>query len=75
MYRVILDNQTPTAFARMDFYILRLDAGTLVNEWHAQRVVDVLNAAEACVDNPAWAGMCDEDVELEQAVKRLRGEL
>ena len=63
------------AIVRDGRYILNLDAGSLVNEWHAQRVVDVLNAAEASVANPAWAGICDEDVELEEAVKRLRGGL
>ena len=75
MYRVILDHETPTAFARMTFYILHLNYGTVRNAEYAQRIVDVLNAAEACVSNPAWAGICDEDVALEEAVKRLRGEL
>lgn len=28
------------------------------------------SAAIACVRNPAWAGVCDEDVGLEIAVKR-----
>lgn len=27
-------------------------------------------AAIACVNNPAWAGICDEDVDLEIAAKR-----
>jgi hypothetical protein len=74
-YRVILDNNTPTAFARMDFYIIHLDRTQCGMRTYAQRIVDVLNAAEACVSNPAWAGICDEDVALEEAVKRLRGEL
>jgi len=104
--KVTPDNQTSTAFSRVDiyicdrairkeknpmyflihnqaghalaiaqepFHILHLDVGTKRNEENAKRVVDVLNAAEACVDNPAWAGICDEDVALEQAVKQLRG--
>ena len=63
------------AILRDGRYILHLDAGTVRNEENAQQVVDVLNAAEASVANPAWAGICDEDVALEEAVKRLRGEL
>ena len=56
------------------YYVLHLDAGTVRNEENAQRVVDVLNAAEASVANSAWAGICDEDVALEEAVRRLRGD-
>ena len=32
MYRVTLDDYTPTAFVQMDFCILRLDAGTVITE-------------------------------------------
>ena len=53
------------------YYILHLDAGTFRNEEYAQRVVDVLNAAEAVVDQDGDA----EQAALEQAVKRLRGDL
>jgi hypothetical protein len=74
-YRVILDHDTPTAFARLDFYIVHLDRGWVRNGQYAQRVVDVLNAAEAVVDHPIWMGVTDTDVALEEAVKRLRGEL
>jgi uncharacterized protein involved in tolerance to divalent cations len=44
--------------------------------WSAatERLAGVVNAAEKCVSNRAWAGVCDEDVELETAVKALRGE-
>ena len=63
------------AIVRDGRYILHLDAGTTRNEENAQRVVDVLNAAEASVANPEWAGICDEDVALEEDVKRLRGKL
>jgi hypothetical protein len=44
--------------------------------WSAatERLSGVVIAAEKCVSNPAWAGICDEDVELETAVKALRGE-
>ena len=31
----------------------------------------VYKAAKRCVANPAWAGICDEDVELELAVAAL----
>jgi hypothetical protein len=57
------------------YHVLHLYAGTKRNEENIQQVVDVLNAAEASVSNPAWAGMCDEDVALEQAVKQLKGKL
>jgi hypothetical protein len=62
------------AITRDGRYLLHLDAGTVRNELFSQRVIDVLNAAEKCVSNRAWAGVCDEDVELETAVKALRGE-
>jgi hypothetical protein len=70
-------NQARQALAIVQdgYYILHLDAETALTERIAQRVVDVLNAAEASVVNPAWAGICDEDVALEEAVKRLRGKL
>jgi hypothetical protein len=35
----------------------------------------VLNAAEAVVDHPIWMGVADTDMALEEAVKRLRGEI
>lgn len=41
-------------------------------------LVRLANAADACVHNPAWAGICDEDIKLEIAVKRWlekKGEL
>ena len=33
-----------------------------------KRLTEIETAARACVDNPAWAGMCDEDVALENAL-------
>ena len=29
----------------------------------------VVDAAVRCVSNPSWAGVCDEDVELEAALR------
>ena len=37
-------------------------------EWVEKRVAAV-NAAAAVVNNPAWAGVCDEDVVLETVLK------
>lgn len=31
----------------------------------------VVNAARKCVNNPAWAGICDEDIELEVSLRAL----
>lgn len=39
-----------------------------------EREQPVVKAAMACVDNPAFAGVCDQDVELERAVGALRRE-
>ena len=39
------------------------------------KAADVVSAAQACVKNPAWAGICDEDVLLEQALDRLAAKL
>ena len=36
-------------------------------EWLS--VVRVADAAKACVQNPAWRGVCDEDVELEHSLR------
>jgi hypothetical protein len=60
------------AIVRDGVWILHLNPGTVRNEQYAQLVVDVLNAAEAVIENPAYSGICDEDVTLEQAVKKLR---
>jgi hypothetical protein len=59
------------AILRDNYYVLHLAAGTVRNETHAQQVVDVLNAAEALVDQDGDA----EQAALEQAVKRLRGDV
>jgi len=37
-------------------------------ELNAARVV--VDAARAAVNQPAWAGVCDEDVTLEKAVRQ-----
>ena len=76
MYSLI-HNQAGHALAivRDGYHVLHLDAGTIRNEENVQQVVDVLNAADMAVSHPAWIGVSDEDVDLERAVKRLRGEL
>ena len=47
----IVTNQAGNAIAitRDGYYVLHLDAGTVRNEENAQKVVDVLNAAEVVV--------------------------
>ena len=73
MYHLIRNHaNSAIAIARNDRYILHLDAGTVRNTENAQRVVDVLNAAEAVLDHTDWVGMCDEDTEFENAIERLR---
>lgn len=37
---------------------------------HVAALEDVAQAAAASVKNPAWCGVCDEDVLLEQALRR-----
>lgn len=34
----------------------------------------VVDAARKSVNNPKWAGICDEDIELERAIAELEGE-
>ena len=36
---------------------------------YLRRAGPVIRAARLCVLNPAWAGVCDEDVELEKALR------
>ena len=38
---------------------------------NAAKLLSVLNAAVASVNNPAWAGLCDEDVALEKALQDI----
>lgn len=35
------------------------------------QVEAIVRAAYECVNNPAWAGVCDEDLKLEQAVNKF----
>jgi len=44
-----------------------------LREEHARLCV-VVAAAQGCIDNPSWAGVCDEDVALEQALDKFRKE-
>ena len=36
---------------------------------YLRRAVPVIRAARLCVLNPAWSGVCDEDVLLEKALR------
>ena len=55
------------------------ECGCLGVDWTPQEVYDlrkVYLAAKAEIENPAWAGICDESVLLERAVReyeRKRG--
>ena len=73
----LAQNQAGHALAilRDGYYVLHLAAGTVRNEKYAQRVVDVLNAAEQLHNCPTYEGACNELAQLDQAVKRLRGDL
>ena len=39
-------------------------------EAEVARLRGIEQAAKRCVQNPAWSGVCDEDVELERALER-----
>lgn len=51
--------------------LLHLVTGSLRNVENDEKVVAVLNAAANVVRSPAWAGVSDEDVELERALRQL----
>lgn len=59
------------AIALDGVYLIHLDRGTVRNEENATKLIAVLNAAVASVRNQAWAGVCDEDVALEKALRDL----
>ena len=62
------DEERAVAIAVEGRWIVHLVSGTDRNEANAAKLVAVLNAAVAVVDNPAWAGVSDEDVALEAAI-------
>ena len=43
----------------------------LANDPEVIAMLDVVRAARAVITNPVWAGVSDEDVALERALKRL----
>lgn len=49
-------------------------AAALEASWEENdRLTAIVAAAQKCVENLAWAGVCDEDVNLERALQALRG--
>lgn len=67
---------TPFALdAEVNYYGTKriADAHNHLRDEHAKLYV-IVAAAQKCVDNLAWAGVCDEDVELEQALRKLKEE-
>lgn len=52
--------------------LIHLKRGTVKNEENAKKMIAALNAAVAVVNNVGWAGVCDEDVRLEQALLDIR---
>lgn len=59
------------ALAVDDWFLIHLQRGTVLNKENAEKLLRVLNAAVASVANPAWAGVCDEDVALEKALQDI----
>lgn len=71
-FRIERDEQGyAMALAVDDWFLIHLQRGTVRNEENADKLLAVLNAAVANVNNPAWAGVCDEDVALEEALQDI----
>jgi len=65
------DHGYARAIAVDDRFLIHLQCGTERNEESAEKLLTALNAAVAVVNNPAWAGVCDEDVALEKALQDI----
>jgi len=65
------ENGYAMAIAVDGWFLVHLQRGTVRNEENAAKLLSVLNAAVASVNNPVWAGMCDEDVALEKALQDI----
>ncbi len=47
----------------------QLNAYEIWAEKELRQLRKIAEAAIRCVKNPAWSGVCDEDIELEQALR------
>lgn len=65
------ENGYAMAIAVDGWFLIHLQRGTVRNEENAAKLLSVLNAAVASVNNPARGGMCDEDVALEKALQDI----
>lgn len=71
-FEIVKDEQGYAMAIAVDgWFLIHLQRGTVRNEENAAKLLAVLNAAVASVNNPAWAGVCDEDVALEKTVQDL----
>lgn len=59
------------AIAVDGYWLVHLQRGTVRNEERAGQLLAVLNAAVAVVNNSGWAGVCDEDADLEAALRDI----
>lgn len=70
--KIVKDKQGYAMAIAVDgWFLIHLQRGTVRNEENAAKLLAVLNAAVASVSNPAWAGVCDEDVALEKALQDI----
>ena len=67
------DHGYAMAIAVDDYWLIHLQRGTVRNEAKAEKLLAVLNAAVAVVDNrrPEWAGRSDEYAALEVAIEGI----
>ena len=59
------------AIAVDEWFLIHLHRGTVRNEENAEKLLAVLNAAVAVVNNLSWAGVCDEDIALERSLQDI----
>jgi len=65
------DHECAVAIAIDGRWVVQLVSGTERNAANSEKLLTVLNAAVAVVNNPAWAGVCDENVALEAALRDI----
>lgn len=71
-FEIVKDEQGYAMAIAVDgWFLIHLQRGTVRNEENAAKLLAVLNAAVASVNNPAWAGVCDEDVALEASLQNI----
>ena len=59
------------AIAVGEWFLIHLHYGTQRNEENAEKLLAVLNAAVAVVNNQSLAGVCDEDIALEKSLQDI----